>query len=66
MAVQPVQPLASNVPYLDSSHFAEHPQVLRHLWLGQAKQAHEVVHGTLPVDKGVEDLSSAGLGHGVE
>jgi hypothetical protein len=66
VAVQPVQPLASLLAYVYRANFSEYPQVLGDLWLGEAEDAHQVVHRTLPVGKDIQDLSPAGLGHGVE
>src|SRR5690349_7196574 len=45
-AVQPVEPLPSALPHVDRAHFPEHPEVLRHLRLGEPEQLYEVVHGT--------------------
>src|SRR6266516_4376075 len=41
VAVEPVEPLPSLFTHVNRSHGAEHPEVLRDLWLGQAEQAYE-------------------------
>src|SRR5215207_769067 len=66
VAVEPVEPLSSFVAHLNRPDLSEYPQVLRHLWLGQAEQAHQVVHGPFAAREGVEDRSSPRLGYGVE
>src|SRR5881397_1639714 len=65
-AVQPVLPPPSFSAHVDCSDFAEHPQVLGHLWLSQPQEADKVVHGTFAAGEGVQDLSAPGLGHRVE
>ena len=66
VAVHPVQAPASFVSHVDGSHLSEHPEVLGHLWLGQPKLAHQVVHRPLAAGQGVQDLAPPGLGHRVE
>src|SRR5919108_1661299 len=65
-AVEAVEPLAALVAHLDGADLAEHPQVLGHLRLRQAEEAHEVVHRALAAGERVEDLAPPGLGHRVE
>src|SRR5215204_384196 len=55
LAVDPVQALPSLVPHVDRSHFAEHPQVLGDLRLGQPECGHQVVYGALAAGEHVED-----------
>src|SRR5262249_32461900 len=46
-AVHPIQPLPSFFAHVDRPHFAEHPEVLGHLWLRQPESGHEVVDRAL-------------------
>src|SRR5262245_37212739 len=66
LTVQPVEALPALVADVDRPDLSEHAQVLRHLWLGQPEQAHEVVHGTLPAGEEIEDLPPPWLSHRVE
>src|SRR5215217_6431461 len=66
LPVDPVQALPSLVSHVDRSYFAEHPQMLRHLRLGQPELGHQVVDGALPAGEYVEDRAPPGFGDGVE
>src|SRR6476620_4634982 len=47
LAVQPVDPAPAVLAHLDRPHLAQHPQVLRDLWLGKVELLDEVVHRAL-------------------
>src|SRR4051812_7621095 len=65
-SVQPVDPLAAGVAYVDETHLAEDPQVLRHLGLTEPEPLDEVVHRPLALGEGIQDLPPPGFGHRVE
>jgi len=66
LTVDPVQAPSSVVAHVHRSHFAEHPQVLGDLRLGQPEHIDEVVHGPLAAAERVQDRAPPGLGDGVE
>jgi hypothetical protein len=66
VTVEPVQALPSLVTHVNRSYFAEHPQVLGHLRLGQPELVHQVVDRTLTARQDIEDRAAARLGDGVE
>src|SRR3954453_10320708 len=66
LAVDPVQPPPSVVTHVNRSDFAEHPQVLGHLRLGEPELGDEVVDGPLTARKQLQDRAPPGLGDGVE
>src|SRR5215204_536054 len=66
LAVDPVQAPPAVVSHVHRSHFAEHPQVLGHLRLGQPELGDQVVDGALPAGEHIQDRAPPGLGDGVE
>src|SRR4026208_1744990 len=66
VAVEPIEPLAPALAYVDSSAFPAHTQVLRDLRLSESELYDEIIHWTLAAREGVQDLPSPWLGHGVE
>jgi uncharacterized damage-inducible protein DinB len=63
---EPVHALATLLPYVDQADLSKHPKVLGDLRLREPQDKHQVVHGSLAVEEGVQDLAPAGFGHGVE
>src|SRR5687767_5165086 len=66
LPVQPVEPLPSPPSHAHRADLAEHAQMLRHLGLGHAERAHEVVDRVLAAGEHVQDLAAPGLGHRIE
>ncbi len=65
-AIQPVHPLPPFVAHVHQAHLPKDAQVFGHLWLSQAEQLDEVVHGPLAAGEDVQDLPPPGLRHRVE
>ena len=65
-AVHAVEAAAADGPAADEVDRPQHPEVLRHLWLGEPEAIHDVAHGRLAPGEGDEDVAPARLGDGVE